>query len=349
MSIEAWKWAREQDLPGPLKLVLIELAWYVEPGQNSCFPRVKLVAQVCGLSHRAVQRRLSELERYEVIRREPRERENRSRKSNLIVLEMPPESLHPVATAAPDPHATGDTTRAVKERAVTKERSTAVLTDASTNDTSHGNAKETGAVHGDTQNAADGGNSQNAALDGNRKNDHAPSRSEMTHAIDAVWAHYCNVMHPRSNVADSEQRRLIREALKTSPRTTGSNAYDGAVAELCRAIDGCAASPFHMGQNDRGKKYNRISNIFKGKRGGRTTREQIDMFLEIAEKAGSQSDVPAASAGRVQQARRYVLDGWEYPSDAVVVERAEEAKAWLVEQGWRIDYETGTNRPLFSR
>lgn len=176
-----------------------------------------------------------------------------------------------------------------------------------------------------------------------------PTPREITRAVNAVWAHYCNVMHPRSNVADSEQRKLIRDALRIATKSGSSSGFEVQVAELCRAIDGCAASPFHMGANDRDKKYNRISNILKGKRGGRTTREQIDMFLEIAEKAGSQSDVPAASAGRVQQARRYVLDGWEYPNDAVVVERAEEAKAWLVEQGWQIDYEPRTNRPLFTR
>lgn len=340
MSIEAWEWAREQDLPGPLKLILIELAWYVEPGGNKCFPSVKKVAQVCGLSTRAVQRRLTELENLELIRRKPRERQNRSRTTNLIVLEMPPASWHPTAPAAPAPTPAGSPPEQLKKRAVTKEQAgTAVLKDASTNDTARGDGHDATA-HGDPQ---------NAAADGNAKNDSAPSSTEISRAIDAVWAHYCNVMHPRSDVADSEQRRLIRNALKISPKTPGSNAYEGPVAELCRAIDGCAASPFHMGDNDRGNKYNRISNIFKGKRGGRTLREQIDMFLEIAEKDGSQSDVPAASAGRVQAARRDVLDGWEYPSDEVVVARAEEAKAWLLEQGWRIDYEQGTKRPLFTR
>lgn len=334
--MSAMKWAWAQSLPTTRKTVLLAIAWHVGPGKDHCFPNLSTLADMCSMERRSVRRHVAELEVAGLLRRESRERWNRSQTSNRIVLMMDPSDTGDQASGADE---SSHESLLEPETTTEEEEVRHVLKDVPYQENDHRSAKD----------AAVDGDPQNAAADGNAKNDHAPSPREITRAVDAVWAHYCNVMHPRSNVADSEQRRLIREALKTSPRTTGSNAYDGPVAELCRAIDGCAASPFHMGQNDRGKKYNRISNIFKGKRGGRTTREQIDMFLEIAEKAGSQSDVPAASAGRVQQARRYVLDGWEYPNDAVVVERAEEAKAWLVEQGWRIDYETGTNRPLFSR
>lgn len=336
MSNEAEKWAWEQRLPPVRKLVLVAIAKHVNhlKSRDHCWPNLATLADECGIERRSVRRHVAELEIAGLLRRDPRERSNRSQTSNLIVLLMDtPGRQRPASGTDESPQEPEEEPETTGEKEVRT-----VLKDSAHQENDHGGS----------QNATADGDTQNAALDGKRKKDHAPSPSEITRAVDAVWAHYCNVMHPRSNVADSEQRRLIRDALKTSPRTS-SDALDGAVAELCRAIDGCAASPFHMGTNDRGKKYNRVSNIFKGKRGGRTTREQIDMFLEIAEKAGSQSDVPAASAGRVQQARRYVLDGWEYPNDAVVVERAEEAKAWLVEQGWQIDYEPRTNRPLFTR
>lgn len=337
MSIEAIDWAVEQHLPPIRKLVLMMIAWHVNhlKSRDHCWPNLSTLAAECGMERRTVRRHLAELEIAGLIRREPRERSNQSQTSNLIVLMMdPPGHQRPGPRNDESAHEVEEEPETTTEKEVRT-----VLTDVAYQENDRGDGHDATA-HGDPQ---------NAAAHGNAKNDHAPSPREITAAVDAVWAHYCNVMHPRSNVADSEQRRLIRDALKISPRTASSNGLEGPVAELCRAIDGCAASPFHMGDNDRGKKYNRISNIFKGKRGGRTTREQIDMFLEIAEKAGSQSDVPAASAGRVQAARRDVLDGWEYPSDEVVVARAEEAKAWLLEQGWRIDYEQGTKRPLFTR
>lgn len=167
-------------------------------------------------------------------------------------------------------------------------------------------------------------------------------QTDRVRAVNKVWGHYAAVMTPRSDAPDAEQRRIIQDALKVA---NGSN-YDEKADELCRAIDGCAASGFHMGQNDRRKKYNRLSQILKGKRGGKTTREQIDMFLEIAEKSGSESRVTSVSNARVQQAKRDVLDGWEFPNDERVVERANEAKAWLREQGFKIEYEEN-GRPRF--
>lgn len=167
--------------------------------------------------------------------------------------------------------------------------------------------------------------------------------TDLVRAVNKVWGHYHAVMGPRSDAPDGEQRRIIRDALKVA---NGSN-YDEKADELCRAIDGCARSAFHMGQNERKKKYNRLSQILKGKRGGKTTREQIDMFLEIAENSGLQSHVTSATHARVQQARRDVLDGWEFPNDERVVGRANEAKAWLKEQGWKIEYEEN-GRPTFT-
>lgn len=158
----------------------------------------------------------------------------------------------------------------------------------------------------------------------------------LTTAINAVWGHFVSVMKPRNDAPDDEQRKIIKSALDVAT-----------VAECKRAIDGCSMSQFHMGQNDRRKKYNRLSNILKGKRNGKTTREQIDMFLEIAESGGRESGVTSASHARVQQAKRDVLDGFEFPNDAQVQERANEAKAWLRGQGWKI--ERGDNgRPTFT-
>lgn len=142
-----------------------------------------------------------------------------------------------------------------------------------------------------------------------------------------VWAHYVEVMQPRNTVLDGEARKIIREALKVAT-----------VEECQRAIDGCFASPFHMGQNARQRKYNKLSQILKAKRAGqfgpgRTTREQVDFFIDLADKAGLPSGLTSADPARVRQAKRAVMDGWEYPGNADAVANGEEERAWLEQQG----------------
>jgi hypothetical protein len=151
-----------------------------------------------------------------------------------------------------------------------------------------------------------------------------------------VWDHYVRVMRPRTTTLDPQVRAMIREALKV-----------GTVSEWKRGIDGCAASDFHMGRNERGKKYNRPSHIFKGKRGGRSTREQLDMFLDVLEeqeRGGAQSGLSSASAARISRAKRDVLDAAEFPGDERVVARARESMEWLRQQGIRVEYDGATPR-----
>lgn len=147
--------------------------------------------------------------------------------------------------------------------------------------------------------------------------------------VDDVWAHYVAVMRPRRVELDRESRSIITAALRV------------ASAQECKdAIDGCAASDWHMGRDPRtgGKKYNALSQILKGKRPsergpGRTTREQIDLFLDVAAGSGAGTGATSADAARVRSAKREVLDAAEFPGDPVVVRRGEEAAAWLAQHG----------------
>lgn len=163
------------------------------------------------------------------------------------------------------------------------------------------------------------------------------SRRLLSQQIDDVLDHYVATMSPRGgrDKMGDEERRLVREALKVAT-----------ALELKNAITGCTASAFHMGENDRRRKYNALSQIIKGKRGGRTTREQIDFFLDIAAKSGVKSGVTSADPARVRQAKRDVLDAYEFPGDENVVERGKGAAAWLAEQGFKIVYEE-SGRPSF--
>lgn len=150
-----------------------------------------------------------------------------------------------------------------------------------------------------------------------------------------VWNRYVQRMKPRNSGLDAETRKIITAALKVAT-----------IDECKRAIDGCASSAFHMGENDRGRKYNQITQILKGKRGGQTTRERIDFFIEIAENAHTGARLTSGGDARVSQAKRDVLDAHEFPNDENVQERGNEAKSWLESQGWRIE-QSQTGSPEF--
>jgi hypothetical protein len=148
-------------------------------------------------------------------------------------------------------------------------------------------------------------------------------------------------MHPRKSTLDAEGQRIIRDALKVAT-----------VQECQRAIIGCEASDFHMKRGRYaqrpGPKHNALSKILKGKRSGRTTREQIDLFLEIADRAGAASGgVPSADPAKVSQAKRDVLTAWEFPGDDHSVRRGEEAKRWLEIHGWQVEHNED-GRPRFT-
>ncbi len=66
------------------------------------------------------------------------------------------------------------------------------------------------------------------------------------------WRQTCN--HPRA-VATPERRRVLAKALQLYP-----------VAELQASIDGCAASPWHRGENDRHRAYDDLELILRDAR-----------------------------------------------------------------------------------
>lgn len=150
-----------------------------------------------------------------------------------------------------------------------------------------------------------------------------------------VWDCYVTTMSPRRVELPVDERRLIRDALTVATAD-----------ECCQAIRGCSLSPFHMGQNDRGKKYNRLTQILKAKRGVRTLREQIDMFLEIAESRGGGGHSSSAERARIAEAKRNVLDAHSLSGSEHAKKRGEMAALWLAEHGWRVV--TGPDgRPTF--
>ncbi len=76
-----------------------------------------------------------------------------------------------------------------------------------------------------------------------------------------VFAHWQSVMKHPSSKLDVKRKKIIADALKLG--------YS--VQQLCDAIQGCAATPHNMGQNDRGEIYDGLHLIFRS--------ENIDRFI----------------------------------------------------------------------
>jgi uncharacterized protein YdaU (DUF1376 family) len=104
--------------------------------------------------------------------------------------------------------------------------------------------------------------------------------------VGVVFAHWQEVMgSPRSKL-DSKRERVIKAAVKAG--------YS--VDDMCKAIDGCGLSPFHMGQNDQQTKYNGLDVILR-------SADQIDKFIALV-------DSPPAPTGKATAAGSFTPPDW---------------------------------------
>lgn len=105
--------------------------------------------------------------------------------------------------------------------------------------------------------------------------------------VEAVAAHY-QAKYPRRRFGD-EGRKLVAARLR-----------EGFTPEqLCLAIDGCLADPWHQGENDRGKCYDQPRHVFKNE-------AKVNDFLEIAECGVG--PVVSEATRRTQRAKEGVID-----------------------------------------
>lgn len=86
--------------------------------------------------------------------------------------------------------------------------------------------------------------------------------------VAAVFNHWRIIMgHQRARM-DLARAKVIRARMQ-----------DGySVEDLCIAIDGCAASAFHMGENDRGQIFDSITLILRDA-------DHVDKFIRAGETA----------------------------------------------------------------
>jgi hypothetical protein len=112
------------------------------------------------------------------------------------------------------------------------------------------------------------GNWNGNGKEGKESSSAAVAATEPSHGqILEVFSHYRGY-HPRSHpkpVPTSKEWKLIEARLKEG--------YT--VADLCAAIDGCHKSPFHLGENDTGKRYTNLDLIVRDS-------SHVNDFIEIA-------------------------------------------------------------------
>lgn len=81
--------------------------------------------------------------------------------------------------------------------------------------------------------------------------------------IEAIFAYWQEVMSKPRAKMDSHRRKAI----------VGRMNEGYSMSDLCDAINGCAASEFHMGGNDRQTRYNDITLILRDA-------SHVDQFIE---------------------------------------------------------------------
>lgn len=158
-------------------------------------------------------------------------------------------------------------------------------------------------------------------LNGNNSLEGGSGGKPFSGDIEEVWQHFVATMDPRSKICGPEEKSVIRAALKVA-----------SAAELKTAITSCFQSDYHMKRGEhgqrKGQKYNKLSQIIKGRRGRETTRERIDFFLD---RAGEKT-FPSAQRAIVAQRQLDVQRG-HGSSNEDTLERAKESEAWLLQHG----------------
>lgn len=112
-------------------------------------------------------------------------------------------------------------------------------------------------------------------------------------AVRVVFEYWQKVMgHPKS-ILDGKRMRAIRGRLK-----------DGYTPEqLCKAVDGCKASPRHMGQNQQNTVYDDIELICRDA-------TKVDSFIAHANKAADPRAKAAAMLGKVGATNLAAAEAW---------------------------------------
>lgn len=105
--------------------------------------------------------------------------------------------------------------------------------------------------------------------------------------IIVVFDYWRSTMRSKRAMLDEKRKRLIGSML--------DNGYSP--EDLCKAIEGCSKSSFHMGMNDKGMKYNGLDLIMR-------SAEHVDKFIGYC----ANPPRPAGKQAQIEEINRRAVD-----------------------------------------
>ena len=112
-------------------------------------------------------------------------------------------------------------------------------------------------------------------------------KRERQRHISVVFDYWKSVMGSKRAMLDSKRKRIIGSML--------DNGYSP--EDLCKAVEGCSKSAFHMGMNDKGMKYNGIDLIMR-------SAEHVDRFIGYCLNPPK----PAGKQAQIEEINRRAVD-----------------------------------------
>jgi hypothetical protein len=128
--------------------------------------------------------------------------------------------------------------------------------------------------------------------------------AELHGAVEKVFTHWCQVLgHPQAKLTPDRKGKI------------SSRLREGATVErLMQAVDGCAGSKYHMGDNPQGRRYDSIELIFRNA-------GKVDEFVEMAaSRPGQKRPDPMAREKRIERALEQLRGGAEIAARAMCQE-----------------------------
>ena len=125
--------------------------------------------------------------------------------------------------------------------------------------------------------------------------------AEPHEAVEKVFAHWCGVLgHPQAKLTPDRKAKIAARLREGST-----------VERLMQAIDGCAGSKYHMGENPNGRRYDSVELIFRNA-------GKVDEFAEMAERRpGQQRRDPQARERRIERALEQLRGGAPFAAQAM--------------------------------
>ena len=230
MSINAMQWALRQPLNGCQKFVLFILGYHANEAAQ-CWPSLETIAKECGISRATAICHINEMSTLGLVSKQHRHDNRGYRRSTRYTLHLDHD---------------------VKDHSKKSQRKKSQRRDFE----NQGQDYNTANVRNSDGNIIESSLEQTREQAYVREAKASPlSISETTQTANVlkVFQHWQNVMrHPRAQL-DKKRKGKILEALKLG--------YE--VEELKHAIDGCAKTPFNMGENDNNHLYDDIELILR--------------------------------------------------------------------------------------